>query len=266
MFGMETWPIVKIEQLLNSRNIRLQEIVLMAEVGSTVHGINVGGQDDLDLTVIRIEQWVEFVNAFSHNKEQSMMIRTKPDGERSMPDDLDINVYTVRKFASLMASGNPSVLTAFFSPKRDASGHWRDRSDMLLEATSSQMAGKAFRGYMQQQLERWVGKRGQKNVNRPELVEAYGFDTKYAGHIIRLGLQGVEFMETGRLTLPMNIEDAALIRGVRTGKYTQAEALEIARDVEFALEAAIETTTLRVNPDRQRIEAWVSEFYASWYT
>ena len=35
-------------------------------------------------------------------------------------------------------------------------------------------------------------------VNRPELIAAHGYDTKYAGHVLRLGYQGIEFLETGR--------------------------------------------------------------------
>jgi hypothetical protein len=34
-------------------------------------------------------------------------------------------------------------------------------------------------------------------VNRAELVEQFGYDTKYAIHTLRLGHQGVEFLETG---------------------------------------------------------------------
>ena len=48
-----------------------------------------------------------------------------------------------------------------------------------------------------------TGERGQKNVNRPELVEKYGFDTKHAGHMVGLGFQGIEHLETGYITLPM---------------------------------------------------------------
>ena len=265
---METtnWPLDDIWTLLGRRGIRFEDHVLLAEVGSTVHGINVSDQDDLDLTLVRVEPWYEFANAFSFGDKQSAMVRTKPDGERSMPGDLDINVYTVRKFAKLMASGNPSIMTAFFSPKVDECQFWLDRKRGLLQYSASQRAGQAFKGYMKQQLERWVGERGQKNVNRPELVEKYGFDTKYAGHIVRLGLQGIEFMETGKFSLPMDPDQAELIRGIRTGKYTQQEALDMAYDVEDRLLRAIEATTLPANPNMERVHSWVAKFYEDWYT
>src|SRR5688572_31106775 len=43
--------------------------------------------------------------------------------------------------------------------------------------------------------------------HRPELEEMYGFDTKYAMHMLRLGFQGVELLTTGRLNLPMRSEE-----------------------------------------------------------
>ena len=35
------------------------------------------------------------------------------------------------------------------------------------------------------------------HTNRPELVAAHGYDTKYAMHALRLGLQGIELLTTG---------------------------------------------------------------------
>lgn len=73
----------------------------------------------------------------------------------------------------------------------------------LRPALLSQRAGRGYLGYLRGQKERLLGVRGQKHVNRPELIEAHGFDTKYAMHAARLGYQGVELLSTGRLTLPM---------------------------------------------------------------
>jgi hypothetical protein len=42
-----------------------------------------------------------------------------------------------------------------------------------------------------------------RDVTRPELVEKHGYDTKFAAHMVRLGYQGVELLETGRFTLPL---------------------------------------------------------------
>jgi hypothetical protein len=49
----------------------------------------------------------------------------------------------------------------------------------LAPALASKMAGKRFLGYMNDQKERLLACCGQKDVNRPDLVAKYGFDTKY---------------------------------------------------------------------------------------
>lgn len=41
-------------------------------------------------------------------------------------------------------------------------------------------------------------------VTRTELIKRHGYDTKFAMHAVRLGFQGVEYLKTGRLTLPMD--------------------------------------------------------------
>jgi hypothetical protein len=42
-------------------------------------------------------------------------------------------------------------------------------------------------------------------VTRTELIKRHGYDTKFAMHAVRLGYQGVEYLKTGRLTLPMGV-------------------------------------------------------------
>lgn len=255
------WPKDKIKNLLSRRHVDLKaDVALAVEVGSTMHGISVSDQDDYDMTIVRFEPWYEFVNGPADR--QSMMIRTQPSGHRSRVGDIDLNVYTVRKFASLAAKGNPSILAVLFAPNRWTGRYqWVDWT-ALLEYTTSQAAGNAFLGYMRQQIERWSGKRGQKSVSRPELVEKYGFDTKYAGHAVRLGLQGTEYLTTGRITLPMREEEAALVRGIRTGEYTEAQAMNEATRVERMLREAYDESPLPLIPNKDGVGLWLATTYS----
>ncbi len=252
--------------LLRRRILWANEVAMLVEVGSTVHGIAQEGRDDLDLTAVRFEPWVEFVTG--PPRRQSMQIRTAEEGARSRPGDIDLNVYTLRKFVHLASKGNPSILTALYSPNASSLSNevfdWVD-GNALRELIRSAKAGQAYLGYMRQQLERWQGKRGQKGVSRPELVEAYGYDTKYAGHIIRLGLQGTEYLETGDLTLPMPTEARRLVRKVRDGEFSESYALGIASRVKTLLKQAIEKTTLPPEPDLQKIAEWTAEQYETYY-
>jgi hypothetical protein len=128
-------------------------------------------------------------------------------------------------------------------------------------ALLSRRAGRGYLGYLRGQKERILGARGQKRVNRPELVEAHGFDTKYAMHAARLGYQGLELLETGWLTLPMPEPERSRVMGIRTGERTFEEAIAEIDEVERRLAAALEKTLLPAEPDRVAIDRFLVEAY-----
>lgn len=260
---MSAFPKSRVQDLLTRRDVDWSDVLRIVEVGSTAHGISTTETgDDLDLTVVRIEPFGELVTG--NLKRQSMMIRTQPDGVRSRMGDIDLQVYTLRKFATLAKGGNPSILGAIFSQRvHQGTGHvdFRRLSGMV----ASKRAGEAFLGYMRQQIERWLGVRGQKNVTRPELVEAYGFDTKYAAHVIRLGYQGIEYMREGRFNMPMREHIAGEIRALRTGSVNEYQALEWAKRIEDDLKQAIAESELPDQPADRAVDAWLQDAYRSWY-
>jgi hypothetical protein len=66
----------------------------------------------------------------------------------------------------------------------------------------SRLAAARFLGYLRAHKAAMTGSAG-THANRPELVAVHRYDTKYAMHALRLGLQGVELATTGRITLPV---------------------------------------------------------------
>lgn len=253
----QQFPESRIRDLLARRGVDWTRVLRIVEVGSTAHGISSPDTgDDFDATVVRMESWQELV--VGANDRQSMMVRTQPDGVRSRMGDIDLNVYTLRKFGALASKGNPSILGALFSPLVHKRSHID--FDKLARIVASKRAAGAFLGYMSEQLDRWVGARGQKSVTRPELVEQYGFDTKYAAHVVRLGLQGREYLETGRYSMPMGGVWQSEIISLRTGGYTEREALAWAHQVEEDLKAAIDSSPLPEKPGNWR--GWVADQYA----
>ena len=155
--------------------------------------------------------------------------------ERSEPGDYDLVLYSPRKFARLAACGNPSVLMLLFGPLR-SSIPLGDDLRSLAPAFWSDRARARFLGYSQAQRERLLGIRGGAHTNRPELVATFGYDTKYAMHMLRLGIQGIEYATTGVLTLPNPEPHGTLLRDVRQGKYGRDEVLDMADENEKTLE------------------------------
>jgi predicted nucleotidyltransferase len=235
--------------------------VLHGLVGSTVHGLELAGQDDRDEMAVFVEPPESAVglHPFEHWVE-----RSRPDGVRSGPGDLDLTLYSLRKFVRLALAGNPSILLLLFVPAPDlqlstpAGVELRNLAPSFISARVQE----AYCGYMGAQKERLLGERGQMRVKRPELVEAHGYDTKYAMHTLRLGLQGVELLETGRLSLPMRDPDRSTVMAVRRGDVDISEALRLIDEAEARLRACKPSSN---EPDRARIERWlVATHLAHW--
>ena len=247
--------------------------ILRGTVGSTLHGLHHGGQDDRDEMAVFLEppeflvglrlarsgrQWSQF----EHYVE-----RTQPEGARSGPGDLDLVAYSLRKWLRLALAGNPTVLLLLFSPADSLlvcteSGR---KLRELAPAIVSRRAGPRYLGYLRTQKERLLGARGQRRVNRPELIEAHGFDTKYAMHVVRLGHQGIELLTTGRLTLPMPEPARSEIMAIRRGERSEAEVVAEIERVERELVRANEESPLRDKPDHETVTAFVVDAYrAAW--
>lgn len=246
---------------MTAREIAEEGLILLVTVGSTAHGLGLPGADDHDEMGVCIEP-PSHVIGLQHFEQD--IYRSKPEGVRSEHGDTDRTIYSARKFCRLALSGNPSIITLLYAPDPKANGYGQELLD-LAPAFSARKAGKAFLGYMTQQRQRLLGERGQMNVKRPELVEAHGFDTKYAMHMLRLGFQGVEFLQTGRLTLPMREDERSFIYATRKGEISLNDVLTRAGELEREVEDLLDSSPLPARPDHERVNEWlVSAYMRAW--
>jgi predicted nucleotidyltransferase len=238
--------------------------ILRCLVGSTAHGVNVSdGLEDRDELGVCIEDYEAacgLAAPFEQIVYRTAAIREGKHDAKSRAGDLDLTVYSLRKYVRLALKGNPTILMLLFAKPIEADARGAHLQE-LAPSIISRKAGGQFLGYLTNQRERLVGERGQKDVNRPELVERYGFDTKYAMHMLRLGLQGNELMQTGRMSIPMREEDRAYLLGVRTGKEKLNDVLTRAGELERDLKDSWETSPLPMEPDSARVERWMLDMY-----
>lgn len=249
---------------MTARDVAEGSTILRCEAGSSVFGLSLDGTADRDELGVCVEG-PEYVVGLRHFEQ--WVHRTQPDGVRSGPGDLDLTVYGLRKWASLALKGNPSVLLLLYVP-RERCSVWTPAAERLQSmawAFASKRAGNAFLGYMQAQRQRLQGERGQKNVKRPELVDEHGYDTKYAGHILRLGYQGVEFLTTGRISVPTPPDAREVILACRRGESDENAVLTRAGELEAELKEAIDSSPLPDDPDLDAVNRWlVDEYLEAW--
>jgi hypothetical protein len=264
-----------------ARLIAERGTVLRAQVGSGVHGTSIIGQDDRDemglcfeppqyvTGLARVPAGLSLTATVEFEQFHRHTVWDRPGGlaNRSGAGDLDVVIYSARKWARLALSGNPSVLLLLFVP--DSEVVYRDEVGAELVANAhrfvSRLAGERFLGYLQAQKAAMTGESG-AHPNRPELVATHGYDTKFAMHALRLGVQGIELLTTGRITLPVPEPHRTLLRSVRRGDLALPEVLDAIDDVEQRLVALQDSASVPPEPDRTWVDGWLHRSYLSFWS
>src|SRR3954470_12469868 len=108
---------------MNLSELVARGTILRATVGSTVHGLHHGGQDDRDEMAVFVEP-PEYRLGLKLARGQGRKLhplehwveRTQPEGMRSGPGDLGLVAYNLRKYLRLALKGHPTVLLLLFVP------------------------------------------------------------------------------------------------------------------------------------------------------
>lgn len=246
-----------------AQSIAAKGMMLRTLAGSAIHGTSLGEQSDRDEMGVCVEP-PETVIGLRPFEQYSF--RSQPQGVVSGPGDLDLTVYGLRKYAALAAQGNPTILALLFTRDEhtlyinEFGRELRERRGMFL----SRQAGARFRGYLESQRRGLMGLRsgGTRNQGRSDIREKYGFDTKFASHMVRLGLQGVELLSTGEISLPVPEPDRAWLLELRRGEHTKEEALARAEELEEQIDLRMRTwSALPGEPDWKAINDWLASVH-----
>lgn len=170
-------------------------------------------------------------------------------------DEWDIVIYEAKKAISLLAQGNPNVLSMLWVGDKYILNE--TAAGALLRMHRRLFVGKhvyrSFTGYAYSQLHKMENCKfeGYMGEKRKRLVQKFGYDTKNAAHLIRLLRMGIEFLTDGELYVER--EDAAQLLDIKRGKWT-LERIKAESDRLFAVaEEAYIHSKLPKEPDRERI-------------
>jgi hypothetical protein len=250
----------------DARRIAQDGLILLAEVGSGVHGIALPGRDDTDLMGVCIEppEFVTGLRSFEQYERHTAWDRPGGVRNRSGAGDLDVTVYGARKFCRLAADGNPSILTLLFTPPSArvfCSGFGWSLLDHAPSFVSLQAADR-YLGYLGSQRGGMVGT---GRTNRPELVAKYGFDVKFASHAVRLAIQGIELLRWQRVMLPMERENRELLLAIKRGEWALDAVLALVGELERELRSLRDRNPWRIKaePDREAIDRLLHRIYTA---
>ena len=234
--------------------------ILRTVVGSGVHGIAIPGTDDHDEMGIFIEP-AECVIGLAPPVPH-YVFRTQPAGGRSGPGDIDLVMYSLRKYLRLATKGNPTALLPLFA-EADAVlvlTPLGEELRALAPAVVSQGTVRRFLGFMNSQRERLLGQG--RAPSRAELVARYGYDVKHASYALRLAFQGREILREGRLTLPMPAAERDEVLRVKSGEVPElSDVLDRIAAVQAEIEERLAAgrTPLPAEPDLDAVSAWSTD-------
>jgi predicted nucleotidyltransferase len=217
------------------------EVIHAFYAGSAMHGATGNKPTDIDIAGVYIQppEWILGIP----------QMRVNEDGERRLfdPDvhvwkavghntkveagEIDLNLYSLRKWANMAASGNTTALEFLFVDCGRSLPVWRE---IVAQRTHflSKKAGHHFIAFAKAMLLRLNGGNTGKHGQRPELEAEFGYDTKGAMHMLRVLGEGLELMDRGEITLPC--PEAPFLKDVRNGKFDREEINKIA-DARFEI-------------------------------
>jgi hypothetical protein len=101
-----------------------------------------------------------------------------------------------------------------------------------------------------------------KGAKRKAMVDRFGYDTKHAGHLIRLLRCACEFLETGELIVDRTGRDAEELKAIKRGEWGRERVLAEAERLFVRLEEARATSPLPEEPDAATADALLVEVTA----
>lgn len=180
--------------------------------------------------------------------------------------EYDVTVYNITKFFQMCMENNPNMVDSLYTPDRcvthitNIGKLVRSNRDLFLHKGSWHK----FKGYAYQQMKKIREKANSSNPKRAESIAKYGYDVKFAYHVVRLINEAEMIMTEHTLDLERSREQ---LKSIRRGEWTLTQLEEYARKKESALEEVYNTSTLRYSPDEQAIKnlllQCLEEYYGS---
>lgn len=169
--------------------------------------------------------------------------------------DEDIVLYEIKKFFNLAKKSNPNALQLLWNKsahilEKDNTGQMLiDNRNLFL----SKMLYASYKGYATAQLKRLKYRtlNGYKFSKRQALLDEFGYDIKYACHLIRLLKMGIEALD-GKINVFR--DDWEELLEIKTGVWKLEKVMEYSEHLFNELDLAHKKSTLSEKPDLKRIE------------
>ena len=173
-----------------------------------------------------------------------------PSGAGGKGIEYDLTIYGIVKYFSLCMECNPNMIDSLFTPA-ECVVHITTLGSMVREQRKLFLhkgCWPKFKGYAYAQLHKMRSK--EPIGKRRETIEQFGYDVKFAYHVVRLLGQCEQILLEQDLDLRRNREQ---LKAIRRGDVSQAELESWAASKENQLEQAYHDSKLADAADQEQI-------------
>lgn len=178
----------------------------------------------------------------------------------------DISIYNIVRFFHLCMENNPNMLDSLYVPNRcvlsiTKIGHMvRDNKSLFLHKG----LWHRYKGYSYSQLKKMKVKNPDPTSKRYESFQKYGYDLKFAYHIVRLLNQAEQALTEHTMDLQRNREQ---LKSIRRGEWKVEQIEQYFETKERELETLYNESKLPWGPPEKEIKELLlnclEEFYGS---
>lgn len=184
--------------------------------------------------------------------------------EKDTRKEWDLNIYSIIRYFRLCMDNNPNMIDSLFTAdnmvlaRTKISQMIRDKRKMFLHKG----AWHRFRGYAHSQLKKCKIKDPQPNTTRWELVQKFGYDTKFAYHLPRLLDEVEQILEHGDIDLMRNKEQ---LKAIRRGEWTLEYLEDWFNKKAQAMISLYENSKIPAYPPEQQIRQLLLDCLEEYY-
>lgn len=182
---------------------------------------------------------------------------------KNTKDDVDLSLIHLNKFVKDAMAGVPNNIEMLFIPINNYllltyEGEQLVKSRHLF---LSKQIMKKFGGFAKSQIIK-MKEKSSNGAARQDLVDQFGYDTKFFYHAVRLLLSAIEILETYDYSTYRG-KDIPLLLECRNGHYSFDQAVDIVTELDNKLRITYENTKLPDEPDRDLVNRLLIELNSS---
>ncbi|MDH5178311.1 MAG: nucleotidyltransferase domain-containing protein [Gammaproteobacteria bacterium] len=176
--------------------------------------------------------------------------------------EYDLAIYSIIKYFRLCMENNPNMIDSLFVPQRCVL-FATDIGDMVRESRRLFLhkgAWHKFKGYAFAQMRKLKTK--QPQGKRKGMIEEFGYDVKFAYHVVRLLDEVEQIMTEGDIDLERNREQ---LKSIRDGDWSIDRIEQHFADKEKSLESLYTSCHLPYKPDEGKIQTLLLQCLEQYY-